>query len=681
MICSNSIQKSRKKGKLDKGQEQENQDIDLNDFILENKIGSGKFGKVYKVKLKRTGQIYAAKISIEIIDEDSQEDLLNLIREVDIISKLNHPLVLKFIYFSPINFKKKNKPVIITEYASKGTLEDLISKERKSKTNEYLNDTLKLIIIYGIASSMSYLHSHNIIHRDLKPENILLDDFLHPKLADFGFSKFTDSSQENLQSVMGTKGTPIYMSPEIWKKAEYSNACDVYAFALIVYEIITLEEPFKNLLYFQLLYKLQQGYRPEFNNPINEAYKELIEKCWAQDPSKRPSFDEILIQLKTNPKFITKFVNEDEYFNFIKFIQDYKDSFGRSKNIFFVDQFKQSKAKHLDLPTISHSNNDFCFIDNKGRNTIENFSFKYFINQEKSCQLLIKEAKDPNKQFDIGRFLIEEQKDFVLNTQAGIKYLKNSIKNGSIESSIYYCRMLIKGDIIPTNLKKAKKLLDVHIKQDESNYSLLYGKVMKKEKKFEEAIKLFKKSISSGNGEAMYELGKMMFKGTATPIDIEEAIRNYQGAIDRGCLIAMYKYGLLLERESKKDKEKGIKYIKEAADKGYLPAIYKYSLLLERRGSLENNDEAIKYLKEAANKGHVEAMNKYAHYLLKHENEKESTFVRSCTNIKKMISALTFFWGLSLSSLLMRSSLIVGSTWFILIQMNFQKKSYSFKYF
>lgn len=337
--------------------------------------------------------------------------------------------------------------MIITEYASKSTLEDLISKERKSKTNEYLNDTLKLIIIYGIASSMSYLHSHNIIHRDLKPENILLDDFLHPKLADFGFSKFTDSSQENLQSVIGTKGTPIYMSPEIWKKAEYSNACDVYAFALIVYEIITLEEPFKNLLYFQLRYKLQQGYRPEFNNPINEAYKELIEKCWAQDPSKRPSFDEILIQLKTNPKFITKFVNEDEYFNFIKFIQDYKDSFGRSKNIFFVDQFKQSKVKHLDLPTISHSNNDSCFIENKGSNTIENFSFKYLSDYKKT----------------------------------------------------FFCNC--------------------------------------------------------------------------------------------------------------------------------------------------------------------------------------STFVRSCTNIKKMISALTFFWGLSLSSLLMRSSLIVGSTWFILIQMNFQKKKLFFQIF
>ena len=366
MICSNSIQKSRKKEKLDKGQEQENQDIDLNDFILENKIGSGKFGKVYKVKLKRTGQIYAAKISIEIIDEDSQEDLLNLIREVDIISKLNHPLVLKFIYFSPINFKKKNKPVIITEYASKGTLEDLISKERKSKTNEYLNDTLKLIIIYGIASSMSYLHSHNIIHRDLKPENILLDDFLHPKLADFGFSKFTDSSQENLQSVMGTKGTPIYMSPEIWEKAEYSNACDVYAFAFIVYEIMTLEEPYKNCDYFGLMTNVLNGIRPEIV-AIPDCYKNLIEKCWDQNPSNRPTFDQIVSELKNNEEFITDLVEEDDYMQYAEYIEKYKTSFD-SKNHINITDFINHETKtfqkiEIDKELIQKIKNEDDSID------------------------------------------------------------------------------------------------------------------------------------------------------------------------------------------------------------------------------------------------------------------------------------------------------------------------------
>lgn len=99
---------------------------------------------------------------------------MNLSREVNIISKLNHPSILKFICYSPINFKKKNKPVIITEFASNGSLKDLISAEREKINNPNWNDTRKLIVIYGIASAMSYLHSHNILHRDLKQEKMLI---------------------------------------------------------------------------------------------------------------------------------------------------------------------------------------------------------------------------------------------------------------------------------------------------------------------------------------------------------------------------------------------------------------------------------------------------------------------------------------------------------------------------
>ena len=182
----------------------------LDDYVLQEKIGSGSFGKVYKVKNKITKDIYAAKISIELIDETTSELFLNISREINIIAKLNHPSVLKFILFSPINFKKKLKPVIITEYASNGTLKDLIYF-RKSKN---FNDTQKLIIIYGIASAMLYLHSHNIIHRDLKPENILINNCLFPKIADFGLSKINEPNFINT-TINTIKGTPIYISPEI----------------------------------------------------------------------------------------------------------------------------------------------------------------------------------------------------------------------------------------------------------------------------------------------------------------------------------------------------------------------------------------------------------------------------------------------------------------------------------
>ena len=83
---------------------------------------------------------------------------------------------------------------------------------------------------------MSYLHSHNIIHRDLKPENILINNCLFPKIADFGLSKINEPNFINT-TINTIKGTPIYISPEIWDKMEYDKPCDVYAFAIVLYEL------------------------------------------------------------------------------------------------------------------------------------------------------------------------------------------------------------------------------------------------------------------------------------------------------------------------------------------------------------------------------------------------------------------------------------------------------------
>ena len=165
------------------GNESKKELINLADFILQNLIGQGAFGKVFKIKEIKSSETYAAKILSTKIENLSEDQLIDISRELNIMSKLNHPSVLKYIGFSPIDFKKKPKPVIITEYAQNGTLEELISIERNSPLRPNLDDTRKLIILYGIASAMSYLHSHDIIHRDLKPANILIDDFLFPKVV------------------------------------------------------------------------------------------------------------------------------------------------------------------------------------------------------------------------------------------------------------------------------------------------------------------------------------------------------------------------------------------------------------------------------------------------------------------------------------------------------------------
>ena len=146
--------------------------IKLSNFIKQNCIGQGSYGKVYKVKELKSQEIYAAKVLIDTLNFTSNDQIIDISRELNIMSQLNHPSVLKLVGFSPFDFKKKLRPVIITEYASNCTLEDLISKQRNIISGSIFDDTHKLIIIYGIASAMAYLHSHNIIHRDLKPSNI-----------------------------------------------------------------------------------------------------------------------------------------------------------------------------------------------------------------------------------------------------------------------------------------------------------------------------------------------------------------------------------------------------------------------------------------------------------------------------------------------------------------------------
>lgn len=161
-------------------------------------IGQGAFGEVYKVIDKNSREVFAAKISLTKLTKDPKSLITNLKREINIISQLNHPSILKFIGYSPVDFNNNNYPVIITELSSNGSLNDIIELERQSLSPQMWNDTKKLINIFGIASAMSYLHKHEIIHRDLKPANILEDDYLFPKIADFGLSKMMHSNIESM---------------------------------------------------------------------------------------------------------------------------------------------------------------------------------------------------------------------------------------------------------------------------------------------------------------------------------------------------------------------------------------------------------------------------------------------------------------------------------------------------
>ena len=296
--------------------------INLSRYEKEKKIGKGSFGTVYTVREKDTGKIYAAKVAIFDMDGCSSDTITNLEREIEIISKIDYPSVMKYIGYSSHDFKGRFKPTIITEFAANGSLDRAIELEATNNALPNWNDTKKLIILKGIAAGMDHLQEKGIVHRDMKPANIFLDENLYPKIGDFGLSKENSQADENLVRPSGFKGTYAYCAPESLLKSEYTEKSDVYSFGMIMYELMTNRSPFKGCNIYQVYQAAIKGFVPEYPFPIPECYKKLIEECLSKDPNKRPSFYELSSRFHQK-EFINEFINEEEFNEYKSLLENF----------------------------------------------------------------------------------------------------------------------------------------------------------------------------------------------------------------------------------------------------------------------------------------------------------------------------------------------------------------------
>lgn len=252
-------------------------------------LGKGSYGSVNLVKNIDTNEKLAMK-TITVDSSFSDDDIQSLYREIEIMAESKHPCVLNLKGFS-LPDKKTRYASILIPFMTNGSLEDLLEKAKSKPKN--LTFSRKLIILYGVAAGMQYLHRIKVLHRDLKPGNILLNDDYEPVIGDFGFSKFAETKEAMRMSMTG--GTPLYMAPELYDNYTYGFKVDVYAFGMMAYELLTGIEPFHDVKNpAGIPQKVLKGTRPNIPSFIQKPFKELITSCWAQDPDDRPNFDEIV---------------------------------------------------------------------------------------------------------------------------------------------------------------------------------------------------------------------------------------------------------------------------------------------------------------------------------------------------------------------------------------------------
>jgi len=280
------------KAKLDSlKKDNENWQINYDELELEQKIGEGGFGEVYRAKWRGTTVAVKTLKHKGPSSHFTAEEAERYKREVSILRALNHPNLVLFLGASL-------EPVLcmISEFMFGGSLYDLLYKKKKIPDH-----TKRCVLALDIAKAMAFLHNHKppIVHRDLKSLNILLDEKgEHAKVGDVGLAVNIGKGE-----LKGAVGTYSWMPPEMMKGQAYTEKADVYSYGLVLYEMVTGKLPFAGMPPQQISLRVAvYNERPPLPSSVNSKWKELITACWGADDTKRPSFITILDMLSAIEK-------------------------------------------------------------------------------------------------------------------------------------------------------------------------------------------------------------------------------------------------------------------------------------------------------------------------------------------------------------------------------------------
>ncbi|KAK7383474.1 hypothetical protein VNO78_29153 [Psophocarpus tetragonolobus] len=200
-----------------------------------NILGEGGFGCVYKAHLDDKLEVAVKKLHCE--NQYAEQEFEN---EVDLLSKIQHPNVISLLGCS----SNEDTRIIVYELMHNGSLETQLHGPSHGSA---LTWHLRMKIALDTARGLKYLHEHcypPVIHRDLKSSNILLDSKFNAKLSDFGLAITNGSQNKNNIKLSGTLG---YVAPEYLLDGKLTDKGDVYAFGVVLLELLLGKKPVEKL--------------------------------------------------------------------------------------------------------------------------------------------------------------------------------------------------------------------------------------------------------------------------------------------------------------------------------------------------------------------------------------------------------------------------------------------------
>jgi serine/threonine protein kinase len=243
----------------------------------------GSFGEVHKCIWK--GLVVAVK---KLKSHDAQE---KFVQEATMMNRIQHTNCVRLF-----GACRAPRQAIVMEWMGGGDLEQYLQQRPLPPLHR------RISLFRQVCAGLNALHSHSpspIIHSDLKPANILLDeDKKVAKISDFGLAKIRSASYGSAHNA----GTLLYNAPEVLLKCEPAHRCtDIYAMGLVLWEMLAGKRVWHHrdgspFLPVQLIAALNQQHRPPLDDlpaNIDPALISLMQSCWAEDPSQRPTSSQL----------------------------------------------------------------------------------------------------------------------------------------------------------------------------------------------------------------------------------------------------------------------------------------------------------------------------------------------------------------------------------------------------
>jgi TPR repeat protein len=536
------------------------------DFRDLHRLGSGRFGEVWLVeRCCPPRDLVAKRLCL------SDADAVHFFTEIDVLFKIrNHSALCKGVGFT------LSPKAVYTEYLPNGSLDSVFNTHPAE-----WNATTKSKAVFGIACALMHLHAERHYHRYLHPSNVMFDANWEVRVVDFGF---THQEQDQRWSNLG--GHPAYIPPELLDTPEAPSAAaqakaDIWAFGMILYQIVTGEKPYGRKTEFVVQSAIKKGEKPPLPEGDNLLLA-IIDNCISTEPEGRPEFFHVVQALYDETEPLFPGTDADQY-------QDYRERV-------FLETNKTPEALAVfeappdasvaiegaapargieDLRRDADSGNaqaqialGLSYLRGRGVSKDIDQSVRYF--------RLASQSGSPTGMFHFAACL-EGGVGIKQDLREAVALFKRSADGGVAAAVERYARALDCGRGVPENQAKAlkyyKRGADLGLPKCQYYYARACLEGRGVPVNLSEALRYYRLGHNAAYGPASCDLATMLIRGQGVPVDLQEGVRIYEQAIAAGCEEARINLGCLLQSNTEvKNLGRAAELFRDAAAVGDLMA-------------------------------------------------------------------------------------------------------------